>query len=435
MSATSMGLRPPLTAAGKPFALATDVGADRFSVTVLIVVIATITCEGPLRMVLSMAHVAPAIYLRDALVAIAVGRVMMQAARHHFVALLLTALLLLLHNLVGIWMLPKINQVLFGDKILLYAAFGASIAPLLARRDKSARIVLIAVLGVTCAGLLFNLKFNPAPWSKISSEIDGLRVSGIRTDYAGGAPRLAGFSRANTTAAGLVILSCISLMLIYPSRYVRLLLVLLPMPFIYLTNSKSIAPFYLLATLPLLLPATFRTLGKPLCVVALILCAAIPLLLFGTYFHIPQGDASSLFSLVDRIDRSWPHSWSLIADHGSVLLGRGIGGIGSPQKAYEAARFAEADNAFIYLYAYTGAFALLYVVGVIYLVIRAKPFASPRAEFAIAILGLQGLMGSTAIIFEDQYALMYLCAAIALLYKEKPSIWQGKAVSVPARAA
>jgi hypothetical protein len=377
----------------------------------------SLTFEGPLRLALSAAHLPFLIYVRDVVALAVIIQVLYLKTRSNFTLVLIGGLLLLIHNLVGLWNVSA-PQVLFGDKVLLDGMFGACISPVVFRRDPAMKAFLWFILCATAIGIIYNYFHNPPPWWDVSSEVGGIEVNGIRTIYAAGVPRLAGFSRANTTAACLLVVTTLSL--IIPSRHkiFQTFLLLACLPFVFLTNSKSTMICLLLAVAPYIyLPSKRAHLLKPLTAISIVLCILVPLGFWGTILHQPSADTFSLFSFVDRVDRAWPNSWRLIAERGSMLLGRGIGGIGSPQKAYEPSLFVEGDNVFIYLYGYFGALTLGYFSYVLYLVFKPHRRAAAEVQFALVLLTFCGFTGITGIIIEDQLLIFYMFAAIAILYR------------------
>jgi hypothetical protein len=64
---------------------------------------------------------------------------------------------------------------------------------------------------------------------------------------------------------------------------------------------------------------------------------------------------------MDRVDFMWPDALSGWLEHGSLFIGRGLGGIGFPQLGLEWWRYNAADNLMIYLLVSFGLLALVYV--------------------------------------------------------------------------
>ena len=96
-----------------------------------------------------------------------------------------------------------------------------------------------------------------------------------------------------------------------------------------------------------------------------IFASVLPVMLLPIFLpglHLSSALAGkSLQSFLERMDQGWPGAWDLIFRSGAGLLGRGIGGIGSPQRIFDPQYYFPADNLTIFLFAYFGIFAVLYV--------------------------------------------------------------------------
>ena len=81
----------------------------------------------------------------------------------------------------------------------------------------------------------------------------------------------------------------------------------------------------------------------------------------GTFYSLDLGSKLSIFlfaSFEDRLTWAWPDGFNLVIQHGSTILGRGIGGIGAAQKYYEPELYAFADNLYLYIYGALGVLVL-----------------------------------------------------------------------------
>jgi hypothetical protein len=82
----------------------------------------------------------------------------------------------------------------------------------------------------------------------------------------------------------------------------------------------------------------------------------------------------------------------MIAHHHMLAFGVGIGGSGGPQRIYAPDNFNPADNLFILMYASFGAFAILYLIGVCFLVLRPVTGSEAKATTGTALLAFGELM-------------------------------------------
>src|SRR5262249_44684862 len=97
--------------------------------------------------------------------------------------------------------------------------------------------------------------------------------------------------------------------------------------------------------------------------------------------------ASWLSSFMDRVDFMWPDAVSIWRDHGTLLVGRGLGGIGFAQQATEWWRYNAADNMMLYLFVTFGLLAILYVVVFLWGIARTFDADAQGAYFARCVRG------------------------------------------------
>jgi len=148
------------------------------------------------------------------------------------------------------------------------------------------------------------------------------------------------------------------------------------------TNSKGVllvmvvlTPIVLLRTrlpeTPLrALPALFGTVGL-----------ALPASTLMFAFNSPLKDptlANATYSFYDRLNYMWPEAWALLSEHGNLLLGRGIGGIGTAQTYFEGSLFNAGDNLFMYWFVVFGWAALPGFVLLLMRSLRIRPFRTPK---------------------------------------------------------
>jgi hypothetical protein len=126
-------------------------------------------------------------------------------------------------------------------------------------------------------------------------------------------------------------------------------------------------------------------------------------------------------SLQMRIETTWPLALDWIERHQMLLFGVGIGGISGAQRLYAPEAFNAADNMMIFLYAYFGAFAFIYIAFIINLVFRPVRASIERVTPAIAIIAFAFGYGTVLSIVEDQAAALFLGAAVGVLCQETMS--------------
>ncbi len=380
------------------------------------------TFEGPLRLGLQAIHAPFLVYLRDAAMVVTMLDYLSRNARRHALPLLLIAGLFLIHAAIGLYCTGDYRQVAFGAKFLMACFYGAVIAPTLLRPTPLLLWFFAGILGSALLGLAINAIVGQMPWSGLTYYVGDVKVSATRLDLAAGAERMAGFSRSAASLATLVSFLSIYAVMVFRSIWFRWATFAIAMPALYLTNNKASMAAYLIVMLFYQFIGQYRpTLMKAFLGAAYLMMILTPVAFVGIRINMPNAETLSFYSFVDRVDHSWPEAWSLIFDHGLGLLGRGIGGIGTAQRAFAPDLFNAADNFFIYLTAYFGIFALVYIGYVITAVSRAT-FPSPRRDVDIAfiILALIGLAGVTSQVLEETTASVYLGAAIAMVVSAVP---------------
>jgi hypothetical protein len=252
---------------------------------------------------------------------------------------------------------------LLGLKVFFTFLFGMVAAAAIAERGQALlRLSLIALLA-TAFGVFLD-KFVEFPWAGEAYESAIATVQVSREWTSGGVPRLAGFARASFDAATIVLVLMVPILASRWNVLWRAALWLLSFATIWLTTSKG-------ALLALAALAVWRVLesfrAAKQWVLAWILffvtcCAALPIAAVQFGFGVRRSSVASwLSSFMDRVDFMWPDALSGWLDHGSLFIGRGLGGIGFPQLGLEWWRYNAADNLMIYLFVSFGLLAVVYV--------------------------------------------------------------------------
>jgi hypothetical protein len=134
----------------------------------------------------------------------------------------------------------------------------------------------------------------------------------------------------------------------------------------------------------------------------------------------PAGEVPSwAASFVERMLQMWPRAFALFDGPLSVVLGRGLGGIGSPQQLGEAHWFNTADNVMLFLLVTFG------IAGPIYLGIVAARLSAtlatgattPAVCWACGWFALLLAVGLTSQMIEDPISNLSLGVSLALLFQ------------------
>jgi hypothetical protein len=351
-----------------PLARASDVQSARSSslyAWVALAMAGSYIFESPLRYGLLVVKLPALIYLRDlaafALIGLAVFSWLTGERRLFPVVVALYALFL--HLLVGVFMLPGVIQPLLGLKVFFTFLFGMAAATAIAERASTLLKLSLFAFLATAFGVALD-KFVAFPWAGQAYESAIATVQVTREWSSGGVPRLSGFARASFDAATIVLVLLVPILASRWNGFWRALLWALGFATIWLTTSKG-------ALLALLALAVWRALESLraakqwvltwICTFA-IACLVLPLAAVQFGFGIRRSSVVHwLSSFMDRVDYMWPDALSGWLDHGSLFIGRGLGGIGFPQLGLEWWRYNAADNLMIYLLVSFGLLALVYV--------------------------------------------------------------------------
>ncbi|WP_172199974.1 hypothetical protein [Niveibacterium sp. COAC-50] len=359
------------------------------------------------------------LYGRDLvpLVIIAASVVMWSRRDTRFVWIFVALYILCIHVAIGLLFTSGVVQVLFGLKILssvfvgLFIGCVANDTALLGWRT-AYLLLLVSVVGI------FVNYFVAYPWGggEFSSAFGTVAMA---KDWAmDGVRRLAGFARASYDAAS-VVGALMIVVLSYCNRfYLKSFAAALSLAAIFMTTTKGAAisgMVVVVVWLTYLLFASALVLRVALLIVA-ILSLAIPL---GTVVLFPSSlsvgkSALLLSSFVERITYMWPMALKNVTESGSLIFGRGVGGIGVPQLFGEWWIHNAADNIFVYGYSVFGMASLVYVLCYVVTIIR-SPTKSRHTLFAHLFSIFTFSYGITANVFEQPVLLSGLAASAILV--------------------
>jgi hypothetical protein len=321
--------------------------------------------EGPVRYVLLLAHVPTLIYSRDlvslALIAAAVS--FWLGGDRRLFPLMVAIYALALHVLCGVLLLSSLAQPLLGLKVFFTFLFGMAASTAIANRSREMLWVALAAFLASAFGVMLDLVVS-FPWAGQAYESAIATVQVSREWSSGGIARLSGFARASFDAATIMLILIVPILASRWSVLWKAMLWALAAATIWLTTTKGA----LLALLALGVWIALEGLrdGRRLVFAWIVgfasLCLALPIAATQFGFGVRRGQVVGwLSSFVERIDFMWPDAIATWLEHGNLVTGRGLGGIGFAQLGAEWWRYNAADNLMIYLLVAFGLFALLYV--------------------------------------------------------------------------
>ncbi len=335
---------------------------ERFILLTALAFVVMSVLAGPLRMYLSMAGLSPLIYVPNLMLLISVGWQVAEIARRGITSSHLIALLIPAYACAVGMQFNSVIQTAMGVYVLLPFWFGLACAPVLLRHWITVQRFVPALFAIVASGILLN-NVVTYPWEGFGYSVGQLDVEGSRQWYAtGGTKRLAGFARASFDAAVQVTLLGLVLSLAARKASLRILLWTLTLIAVVPTTSKGMLLVAVVLTPVVLLKERLpQSMLAMLLVVFASFSLALPMSTLLFDFHSQFSNptlANVTYSFYDRLNDMWPRAWLLLHDHGNWFMGRGIGGIGTPQTYFEPSRFNAGDNLFMYWFVVFGWAAL-----------------------------------------------------------------------------
>jgi len=345
---------------------------DRFVLILLLLLLSAEVFGGILRYYLTALGAPWAVYVPKLLIVLAYFGLVLNAffkariSRSVLGVLMLFAIFLLL----GVYFTQSWIQPAFGVFVLLPLLFAVLAEPALSRLGQ--RIVpYAAALWLSVAvGVIYDYLAD-VPWVGLTYDLGSAEVEAARSWTAFGVERVAGFSRASYEAAGHLLFLALPLVILGRRKSLKWVVWLATGMLIVLTTTKKSVGVYLF--LALLLPAmgagfvsasTKKVIAIVCPILVVLVGIALPVSTLIVDYRLDFNSFLSKFlfaSFEERLVRTWPEGFNLVATHGHILLGRGIGGIGVAQKYFESEIYTYADNLYLYLYATFGVSSLFII--------------------------------------------------------------------------
>jgi hypothetical protein len=301
---------------------------------------------------------------------------------------------------VGVYFTHRISQPLMGTFSLLPMLFGVTAAPAFARYGERVLPYVLALWICVAVGVGYNY-FHSMPWTGFTYQLGDAEVEASRDWSYFGVERVAGFARASFEAATQLLFLGLTCSLLLRGKGLAILIWVATGGLIAVTTTKTtLGLFFFLTVLfpmvaPRFVPRVFKrvvgtVLPFTLASVGVLLPASTLVSKIGASFATQ--DSGTLFtSFGIRLAEMWPDTFTMIFKHGSVLLGRGLGGIGAAQKIFEPDIYSPGDNVYLYLYATFGIFALALIWVFTRSVSRLR-FAGSRLALLVWFLGVSIMM-------------------------------------------
>ena len=390
-----------------------------FFFLLIMLYLATMVCEGPLRYFLFNLYLEELLYIRELIPIIIIMLVIIRLGYQGVIVRLLVFLFIIFifHSIVGYYYLDNYLMIAFGWKIMLSMVFGVAAYPIISLRITSTVRYFCFFLIVALAGVLINF-FVEFPWEGLTYSIADQVIEGVKSWHAWGieglVKRISGFTRASYDAAIQLLLLGIFVLPYLKRFWIKAILWMLIGVAIIMTNSKGmIVSFGCLSIFFMIfkiLP-TQRDLYQKLLLYAIISACVIPL--FSNFMQF--GDIkdyaifANLASFMDRTQSTWPDAFDLVTQSGNLVLGRGMGGLGQSQAFFESHNLNPGDNIFVYAYVYFGVFSILYFY---YIYHKTKTInLNTHLQYYLIIL-VAFIFGIIASVFESPFFNFFLGLAL-----------------------
>lgn len=342
----------------------------KFWMIILLACLATYLFDAPVRFILSKAHLESALYFRDiACAAIVATSVLYWVTGKSSAPAIIPIYILGVHFFWGAINLPSIAQPIVSLKVFLTFLAGITAYKTYEQHADKANYFLQICFFITAIGVAANI-FIEMPWagSTFSSAVGDVGVS--REWTSGGVKRVAGFTRSSSETAAFLALLCAPLLTIQSMAiWKKLALYIITFGLIIATTTKGGVIAWLI--IGIIFPLASRSNGIKIAISTCLILAAIGI---ATPILIQIYDLKAtvngdfwwlLSSFAERINWMWPNALNNTKEHGSLIFGRGLGGIGFPQHFGEGVLYNAADNVMLYIYVTFGVMGIAYTIKIL----------------------------------------------------------------------
>lgn len=385
----------------------------------------TFAFEGVVRYSLDMTGAASLLYLRDLVPVVVVAGCIYGWMAGFFkpTLLLLALLILLIHFFIGYYYLGGLFQRMFGFKVFLPFLLGLAYCGLVNGKIQEKYIPwVLGVLLVSGAAVILN-KFVSMPWEGAQFETIFGAGQQARNNTALGVRRLTGLARAAYDAASVILICLVVVLAYYRTPFVRFALLVFSVVAIALTTTKAALFSAAIVGFCVLFYETryVSTVLRSVILGALLLCIGMPVLSLCvdvSTHKVADSFAWWLSSFAVRMEDMWPRAFEVWTEHGSVLIGRGLGGLGFPQQygSGEWKVFNVADNLFVYWTVVFGVVGWVYASILLWRLFAWRPSAAFELRFVYAFMVVLFSFGLTANIVEQPLLLFSAGFCFALVW-------------------
>ncbi|MBX8561071.1 hypothetical protein K5D57_15305 [Pseudomonas cichorii] len=406
-----MELNPADKTAERPSILSFD--KSTVVVWVVIGLILVETFSGVLRFYFDKAGISPLLYVPKmaCVLLFALELRTFRAGRLFWTCMLLWVFFAMLAMLHG----ASLFNIAFSLFALSPLFFGLVYSEYLFRRKKLLAWAIGFCLLASLAGLALD-KYTFVPWKGYTYSVGETQLSANMSWSADDEDRIAGFARMSSLLSILIALYSLYLLMFIRSRPLIMLLSAVALYGIVLTTSKAPAVAFVL-TLGLLLIQRMTWPSRLACILAVMAGLLLPTLglLHDFDARTVSSGGSSLASLYDRLNNTWPNIVDAMTLAGWGMTGAGFGMVGSTLTMFPvpgADIFMTIDSSVLYLWVMLGVSGLLLYALQIPLFFALINEQSPLSRMLLAIGFCCCLISWTTDIFEVTVANLFIGLAV-----------------------
>lgn len=373
--------------------------------------------EGALRYGLNLVGMDWLIFGRDVVLLLPVALLSVQQflSRKLHPAYLVFLGVVLLHGAVFVANFRLLAPAVLGAKVLAGMLAGAVAADRLMKPSRPVVVFFLALWLSAFVGIALDKLGVSFPWVGLTTTIGDVQVD-IGRDWQiekeSDGYRAGGFMRSSIHAANLTPLVALLLLFNLRAWPLRALVGGLTVLALYWTTQKGALLAFCVVLLVLLVSRRQGAIPLRLAFLTFMLLAiGLPLALPG--YHMPEASAGgfSNMSFNLRVEMMWPEAWQWIHRHEVFPFGVGLGGISGAQVLYSREEINAADNLFVFMYAYFGLMAVVYLALTLWAYFR-SPAEAPADRLALAVLLFIVIYGCVLSMLEDQMTALFTGAAL-----------------------
>lgn len=276
--------------------------------------------------------------------------------------------ILLFYFLVGLFFIENIKQVILGSKLFILIYIGYILYKKYFNNINFLKKYYMGFFLLSCLGIFLQYFYNDLPWSSVQRTWT-IYTAGI-SDSTDNLFRLAGFGRLSNSVASMIVCSFVWIICFCNRKWIYSIIGLIA---VILTTSRGGIVAYIICMCIYFFKGHKgeKFLLKTFFYVSIISLIGLPIyaIVFDGGNDVYLKDDVFVFLLAtiqDRMVNSWNGTFLIVKNYGSMLLGRGFGGIGSVRELYD--KFVSyqnpIDNFFVMLYGNIGilVFIIFFVI-------------------------------------------------------------------------